>query len=110
MRRVNRLLQKAKHGDLTRTELRELAASVDRDASVDPYTVLHAIGRAGATELRDTVERYLVCPRDPMLARVALQTLCKYWHNTERYWSEVVGLSRVSAGTKMMMCARVGCR
>jgi hypothetical protein len=75
---MQELISKATHGQLTQHELAAVVTSLDDDTE-DTYTALLVIGRAGATQYRPVVERYLHSPNDPMLARLAVQILCSYW-------------------------------
>jgi hypothetical protein len=84
--RWKELLEKAKSGDLTKHELDQVVAAIkDPSAKADPYTLLHIIGRAMDASYEDLVVRYLECPEDPMLSRLALQILCDYWGQAAKY-------------------------
>lgn len=82
------LIAKATQGKLSASELeRVVQGLVSGDA--DPYNALLIIGRAGARQHRQLVERYLESSKDPMLARLALQILCRYWGLTEEYLIQI---------------------
>jgi hypothetical protein len=80
------LLDKAKSRLITRKEIADVArelASEETDA--DRYTLIHILGAAGATEHEPLVARFLDSPEDPMLARIALQTLISRWGKGQVY-------------------------
>lgn len=81
------LLAKAKDGTLAPEELQHAVRMVEvRDASDgDLYTALHIVGIAGNSSMVDFVIPYLDAAHDPMLARLALQVLCRYWGLAERF-------------------------
>lgn len=74
----NELVAKATRGELSRSELDAVVQGLVT-GTADPYEALLVIGRAGATQHRRLVERYLQASDDPMLARLAVQVLCRYW-------------------------------
>jgi hypothetical protein len=82
VKNINELLEKAKWDKLSKSELDEVVKRImqfkegDED---DLYGLLYALGRSGASKYRNLVERFLVYPADPMIARIALKTLCTYW-------------------------------
>jgi len=78
------LIAKATPGKLSESELRRVAQGL-ASGTGDPYEALLVIGRANAKQHRALVERYLQCQEDPMLARLALQILCRYWGLTAEY-------------------------
>ncbi|WKD50338.1 hypothetical protein [Microbulbifer spongiae] len=75
---TKKLLEKASTGTITENEVKLVYNALVNHAS-DEYDLLLTLGRAGAKQYRDVVEGYLNSPHDPMLARVALQILCRYW-------------------------------
>lgn len=88
--RWKELLERAKSGDLSKHELDQVVAAIkDPGTKADPYTLLHIIGRAMDASHEDLVVRYLECPEDPMMSRLALQILCDYWGQTAKYISYV---------------------
>src|SRR5262249_36734141 len=86
----DKLLERARSGDITEVELSAVVAELeDRTSQVDPYGLLHIIGHAGDLRYRPVVESFLTRSDEPMLARLALQILCKFWNQTENYLSSV---------------------
>jgi hypothetical protein len=81
------LIKKASSGQLTDAELKALAAELP--TREDPYEYLLAIGRAGAKQYRGLVESFLNASEDPMLARLALQILCRYWDLSDQYLPQI---------------------
>lgn len=82
------LIRLAKRSLLSTAQISELAAALEEPASApqyDLYTVIHALGEAGCSQYRDAVERYLVCPRDPMLSRISLDVLCRHFGFLQDY-------------------------
>jgi hypothetical protein len=84
----NQLVTKATHGRLSTRELQQVAQGL-ASGNTDPYEALLVIGRANATQYRNLVDKYLQCREDPMLARLALQVLCRYWGLTAEYQEEL---------------------
>ncbi len=86
----NDLLRKAKFGPLEDTEkqvvLNELSKS---NPDADRYTLIHIIGQTRDRSLARFVEPFLDCKSDPMVARIALQTLCSFFDLTQHYLSYV---------------------
>lgn len=78
------LVARASQGSLSERELKQVVQGLT-SGNADPYEALLVIGRANAKEYRRLVERYLDCHEDPMLARLALQVLCRYWGLTADY-------------------------
>jgi hypothetical protein len=74
---------------LTADELNQIAGQLRSQRSIDPYELLLALGRAMARQHRSLIEGYLLDVGDPMLTRLALQILCKFWGETERYLPQV---------------------
>ena len=85
---TNDLVQRASMGTITSKELESVAEFL-RNRAGDDYDHLLVLGRAGATQYRDIVEEFLQNEDDAMLARLALQVLCRYWGLTEEYKSQV---------------------
>lgn len=81
---ASELIAKATEGRLKLEELEEVVRRLQTN-SCDPYDALLIIGRAGAIQYRDIVERYLHCEDNPALARLALMILCRYWNLTLEY-------------------------
>jgi hypothetical protein len=85
------LLEDAKAGRLTSDDLHRVVAMLREERpGVDHYLLLHIIGRSGDRSQRPLVEKYLHRPEDPMLSRLAVQILCGYWNETERYIDRVI--------------------
>lgn len=83
------LIAKAEQGKLSTGELQQIAQElISGDA--DPYEALLVIGRAGAMQYRSVVDGYLQFHDDPMLARLALQVLCRYWGLAGEYLEEII--------------------
>ena len=89
------LLARAKRDELTAQEISAVVGELQRpDSSNDRYTLLHILGRSGATAYRRLVEQFLECRDEPMLARLALKILCDYWAGTAQYIPEILGFLR----------------
>lgn len=78
------LVAKATQGRLSARELQQVAQGLT-SGNADPYEALLVIGRANAKQHRSLVDRYLQYREDPMLARLALQVLCRYWGLAAEY-------------------------
>jgi hypothetical protein len=78
------LLERAKWGKISDDELARVAERL-AGGQGDPYTLLHILGKAGATNYRGLVESFLQHREDPMVARLALQILGGFWGETDRY-------------------------
>jgi hypothetical protein len=92
MRNFGELLEEAKWGKLTQEELTYVIQSIKNHKAGDKndlYTMIHILGRAGATEYQKLVESFLYFQSDPMISKIALQTLCNYWGFTEHYLSYI---------------------
>jgi hypothetical protein len=80
------LLDRAKGGQLSREELDGVAAALlSHETTRDAYTLIHILGRGGATWHEELVAGFLNSPHDPMLARIALQVLCSHWGLAKSY-------------------------
>jgi hypothetical protein len=87
---ADEILERATKGELSAPEQDAVAEALrSGSASFDRYTLLLALGRAMGKKHRAVVEAFLQEKSDPMLARLALQILCKFWSETERYVSVV---------------------
>lgn len=80
------LVYRAKEGRVTKAEVAEVARllPVTKDGE-RAYKLLYVIARTSATEYERLVASYLDYEQNPMLARLALQTLCRFWNFTDRY-------------------------
>lgn len=84
------IYNRAKFGPLSETEVAEVARELETsEHGADPYMLIQTLGRAGARQHRKLVEPYLLCRKDPMLARAAVETLCQDWGLYEEYLSEL---------------------
>lgn len=90
---LSALLDRVKDGEKLPPDIVDaVAATVAREETTDRdrYTALHILGLAGARQYRSLLERYLEDPADPMLARIAILGLARYWSEPERYLDYVV--------------------
>ncbi|HET9240598.1 MAG TPA: hypothetical protein VFO10_25260 [Oligoflexus sp.] len=81
-------LTKATNGKLSPKEMKDLVNAI-RSEEGDTYTLLLALGRAWGVQNKDLVEKYLVCPENPMLSRLAIQILCKYWDLGQNFLAHI---------------------
>jgi hypothetical protein len=80
------LLDLAKQRHLPASDLERVVAELaDPARTANRYTLLHIVGKGGGPRFRTLVEAYLDSPEDPMLARLALQILCRFWGLTADY-------------------------
>jgi hypothetical protein len=80
------LLARSLTGKVTAAELARVKRQLACDTgSANRYALLVVVGRSFDTSARDLVERFLVCPSEPALSRIALQILCLWWDGTGRY-------------------------
>lgn len=85
---TKQLIEKATKGTITKAELKEVyQALVSRAA--DEYDLLLILGRSEAKEFIDVMEKYLNASYDPMLAKLSLQILCRYWGLANEYEDEL---------------------
>jgi len=85
---LSALLERAKDGEKLPPEAVDEAAAtvaVDETTDRDRYTGLHILGVAQARQYRSLLEQYLEDPSDPMLARIAILGLARYWNEPEPY-------------------------
>ncbi|NRB68437.1 MAG: hypothetical protein HRU48_13895 [Vibrio sp.] len=78
------LITKANEGSISSKEIKYVYDAL-KNGSGEAYDFLLILGRANATEYRNIVEQYLHHPEDPMLSRLALQILCRYWGKAKDY-------------------------
>jgi hypothetical protein len=78
------LIDRATRGLLSAAEAEDVARAL-RDGAIERYDGLLVIGRTRLVTYAPLVETYLDCPEDPMLARLALQILCRYFGLGLRY-------------------------
>jgi hypothetical protein len=89
---IDELLEKAKWDKLSKSELDEIVKRIRQFKEGDDddlYSLLYALGRSGASEYRNLVEKFLIYPADSMISRIALRTLCTYW-DLVPYYIEIV--------------------
>ena len=80
------IIDRAKAGLLSRQELDEVAASLERrEPSGDLHERLLVMMFGGDARYRRAVEPYLDFHADLEIARSALETLCSYWYLTADY-------------------------
>ncbi|KJK49699.1 hypothetical protein UK23_13225 [Lentzea aerocolonigenes] len=83
---MEQLVLRAKEGTLSAAEVDAVAARLTSEPlDEDTYSLLYVIARTRATRHRRIVESFLDCSEDPMLARLAVQTLCTFWGEADRY-------------------------
>ena len=83
------ILRQLSQRGLREDELAEVARRLTSNEG-DKYDWLLILGRSGATQYRPLVEKFLESPVDPMLARLAVQVLCRYWGLGESYEDTLV--------------------
>lgn len=89
---LSALLEQVKAGDKLPPETVDaVAATVEHEETSDRdrYTGLHILGLAQARQYRSLLERFLEDPDDPMLARIALLGLARYWNEADAYLDHV---------------------
>jgi hypothetical protein len=89
------LLDRAKWDKLSEAEIDMVAKELQKATpEADPYTLLHILGKSGATRYRNLVEQYLENGNDPWLAKLALQILCSYWGDASDYVEQITRFVR----------------
>lgn len=84
------LVTRAKEGRVASAEVAEVVKILTaRRGGADTYDLLYVIGRSGVVSEEALVAGFLEYREDPMVARLALQTLCTFWGQTQRYLGEV---------------------
>lgn len=84
------LLERAKIGTISDLEVARVANALgSQEAGHDEYTLIHVLGCAGAVRYEALIAEYLECRDDPMLAQIALQTLCLFWGKSRTYRDHV---------------------
>ena len=78
------LIDRATRGLLTAAEAEEVVRAL-HDGTIERYDGLLIIGRTRVATYAPLVETHLECPEDPMVARLALQILCRYFGLGSRY-------------------------
>ena len=82
------LIKKANSGEISDREVQCVYEALINDDE-EAYDLLLIIGRANALKYRPLVEEYLKFEDDPMLARLSLQILCRYWGLASEYIKEL---------------------
>ncbi|MEU4556716.1 hypothetical protein [Micromonospora violae] len=95
MPNVADLLDRAKHGAVSRTELEWTAeALADPGSAVDKYTLIHILGLAGSpADYEELVAEFLHNEEDPMLSRMALLSMSS-WRRLDKYLPELLEFCR----------------
>ncbi|TDD58167.1 hypothetical protein E1263_20265 [Kribbella antibiotica] len=87
---VQQLVARAKDGSLSTADVDEVVQRLKSEAPGEStYRLLYVVGRTGATRHESLVASFLDCQEDPMLARLALQTLCTFWGKSDQYLSDL---------------------
>ncbi len=92
MRNQDELLEEAKWGKLTPEELAYVVQKIQSSKPGDDedlYTWIHILGRSGNRQYRKLVEGFLYYPSNPIISRIALNTLCNYWSFARDYLKEL---------------------
>jgi hypothetical protein len=88
------LVAKAKDGRISQAEKAAVAQALPSlGIGSQAYDALFVLGKAGDERDAPLVEPYLGCPTDPMLSRLALQILCRWWGLHRAYRSELLRFS-----------------
>lgn len=82
------LIEKATNGTITKQEIKQVYNSLVSKSN-DEYDLLLILGRSEAKEYKSIVESYLQAIHDPMLVRLSLQILCRYWGLAHQYLDEL---------------------
>ena len=84
------LVLRAKEGRVAIAEIDHIVAVLTaRQGGEQTYDLLYVISRSCAVEKEPLVSGFLDHEDDPMVARLALQTLCSFWGLTDRYLEEL---------------------
>lgn len=91
----DKLLEKAKDGKISKQEVDWVAQQIHEKYNDDSlYTLIYILGKAEAKQYKSLVEKFLYYPSDPMISKIALQTLCNFWDFTEEYLDDVKSFVR----------------
>lgn len=82
------LIEKATNGTITKSEIKKAYDALVAQTG-DEYELLLVLGRSEAKEYKAVVERYLRATHDPMLVKLSLQVLCRYWGLTSEYQDQL---------------------
>jgi hypothetical protein len=81
----------SKEGAVSTAELHETADILAADrGGADTYSLLYVLGRSQARTYEGLVAGSLEYRIDPMVARLALQILCRFWGLTDKYHEKVL--------------------
>ncbi len=92
MHNLDDLLEKAKWSKLTDEELNYVVRKIENPSlrgKYELYTLIFILGKAKATQHRKLVESFLYYPKDPMISKIAVQTLCGFWNLGRDYLKEL---------------------
>lgn len=99
MRNLDELLERAKNGKLSQTELDHIIQKIKDSKPGDDddlYSLIHILGKARifglgppTIEEKKLLEKFLYYPQKPMISKIALQTLCNYWDLNDNYLKEL---------------------
>nr|WP_157555003.1 hypothetical protein [Herbidospora sakaeratensis] len=81
---IDELVARAKDGALNDEELEAVARRLEARPP-QSYKLLYVLARSGYRPGEDLIASFLESPEDPMLARLALQTLCDQWGLAHKY-------------------------
>jgi len=82
------LIEKATNGTITKAEIKKAYDALVAQTG-DEYELLLVLGRSEAKEYKAVVERYLQATHDPMLVKLSLQVLCRYWGLASEYQDQL---------------------
>ena len=82
-------LEEAKSGKLSSREVSAIAEALQKGTSENPYTAIHILGLTNAIQYEPLVAKFLDCPFDPMLSRIALKVLVSHWGLGVKYRREI---------------------
>jgi hypothetical protein len=91
---VDTLLKAVAMRRLSDAEVDSVANELASGTAAEPYSSLLLIGRASAIRHKGLVEEFLDRHDDPMLVRLALQILCRFWDLTSEYQDLVATLMK----------------
>lgn len=102
---VRQLVERAKDGRLSADEIDAVAQRLKHEMSGrSTYSLLYVLSRTRATRHEAIVASFLDHQDDPMVARLALQTLCSFWGYASRYLDY---LRRFAMGVEWDYCGDV---
>lgn len=85
-------LRFAKQGCLTRPDLNKMIDMIQKSEpgtnDEDLFYLITALGKTDQSQYSSLVEKFLIYPKDPMVASAALNTLYR-WDLTEKYLDEI---------------------